>query len=635
MNHLIQINLGPVQGFIASARRSRDLWFGSYILSELSKMVALELHRNHAQLIFPFADDLETQLAADSDFLVTNIIFAELQAPDLDAARTILSQAEQAARNRWQSLCDQAIQQIDKAHGKSLGTAEQLYDQRIWHAQLGDVVEIYSGIVAVGEGGYAQANNRLRTMLGNRKNTRSFAPYHDHFHRPKSSLDGAQSSVLLDSQSKPVQRLRQRLGIEPAEQLDTAAMVKRVVGRERGFVPTARVAAHEWIERVNDDPKSQVHFGKLLTQLQDLADLDQGTALGKRYAEYPWLKTLAFDGQLLYRHRAQAEQARLQEASPRNRQQARQQQDTDQQTQALQTLDSTLADLYKDHGAPNPYCGLLLADGDKMGLLIDKANEKASNADRHRAISQALSDFAQRVPALMSQHQGACIYSGGDDVLGLVALHSAVAIADVLRKAFKQALAQVAQDYGLLEAEHPTLSVGIALVHFLHPMGYARQLAASAEKMAKGSQLAADQQRNALCLLAQPRSGSAISIRIRWDDTAALNRLLGWTADLRTGSLPRGLPHELQAAYDSCLSVIPPEDAQGFEEFKAYWYTQLSAILNKKQSHGHDLDKNIKADLLQQLCDNTLTASNATHFEPLAHLLMARWLSGQTPKDEQ
>jgi len=634
MNHLIQINLGPVQGFIATARRSRDLWFGSYILSELSKSVALALHHNDAQLIFPFVHELANQLAADSEFLVTNIVFAELQAPNLEAARIILSQVEQAARNRWQSLCDQAKQQIDKALRKSQGSAEQLYDQCIWQAQLGDVVEIYSGIVAVGEGGYAQANNRLRTMLANRKNTRSFAPYHDHFHRSKSSLDGAQSSVLLDSQSKPVQRLRQRLGIERAEQLDTAAMVKRVVGRERGFVPTARVAAHEWIERVNAAPQSQALFEKLRTQLQALADLDQGTALGKRYTEYPWLQTLAFDGQLLYRHRAQAEQARLQEATPRQGQQA-QQQDTDEQTQALQMLDSTLAALYKDHGAPNPYYGLLLADGDKMGQLIDKANEKASNADGHRAISQALSAFAQRVPALMSQQQGACIYSGGDDVLGLVPLHSAVAIANTLRKEFKQALAQVAQANGLPEAEHPTLSVGIALVHFLHPMGDARQLAASAEKIAKGSQLNPAQQRNTLCLLAQPRSGNAISTRIRWDDTDALKRLSGWTEDLRSGSLPRGLPHELQAAYDSCLGVIPPEDAQGFEDFKAYWEAQLSAILNKKQSQGQDLSNDTKAKLLEQLCGSNLTASNATHFEPLAHLLMARWLSGQTPKDEQ
>ena len=35
--YLVNIAIGPVQEFIASARRSRDMWFGSWLLSELSK----------------------------------------------------------------------------------------------------------------------------------------------------------------------------------------------------------------------------------------------------------------------------------------------------------------------------------------------------------------------------------------------------------------------------------------------------------------------------------------------------------------------------------------------------------------------------------------------------------------------
>jgi hypothetical protein len=38
--HVLLISLGPVQEFIASARRCRDLWFGSWVLSELAKAAA-------------------------------------------------------------------------------------------------------------------------------------------------------------------------------------------------------------------------------------------------------------------------------------------------------------------------------------------------------------------------------------------------------------------------------------------------------------------------------------------------------------------------------------------------------------------------------------------------------------------
>jgi CRISPR-associated endoribonuclease Cas6 len=41
--YLLSISIGPVQDFIASARRSRDLWFGSWLLSQLSKAAALAI----------------------------------------------------------------------------------------------------------------------------------------------------------------------------------------------------------------------------------------------------------------------------------------------------------------------------------------------------------------------------------------------------------------------------------------------------------------------------------------------------------------------------------------------------------------------------------------------------------------
>lgn len=43
--YLATLAIGPVQGFIAAARRSRDLWFGSYLLSEVSKAAACFLHQ--------------------------------------------------------------------------------------------------------------------------------------------------------------------------------------------------------------------------------------------------------------------------------------------------------------------------------------------------------------------------------------------------------------------------------------------------------------------------------------------------------------------------------------------------------------------------------------------------------------
>jgi len=40
MKYLLICSIGPVQDFIATARRSRDLWYGSWMLSELAKSAA-------------------------------------------------------------------------------------------------------------------------------------------------------------------------------------------------------------------------------------------------------------------------------------------------------------------------------------------------------------------------------------------------------------------------------------------------------------------------------------------------------------------------------------------------------------------------------------------------------------------
>ena len=45
MKYLFVCSIGPVQDFIATARKSRDLWFGSWLLSELSATVTSILMR--------------------------------------------------------------------------------------------------------------------------------------------------------------------------------------------------------------------------------------------------------------------------------------------------------------------------------------------------------------------------------------------------------------------------------------------------------------------------------------------------------------------------------------------------------------------------------------------------------------
>src|SRR5712692_3139887 len=77
MQYLFLVSIGPVQTFIASARRTRDLWFGSWLLSELSKAAAQEIVNASGRnsLIFPAPHD-EKLLHPDSRLNVANKIVA-------------------------------------------------------------------------------------------------------------------------------------------------------------------------------------------------------------------------------------------------------------------------------------------------------------------------------------------------------------------------------------------------------------------------------------------------------------------------------------------------------------------------------------------------------------------------------
>jgi CRISPR-associated protein Cmr2 len=625
--YLLQLALGPVQGFIATARRSRDLWFGSYILSEISKAAACSLvKKSKAQLIFPSPSDIAKDLDPGSAFSVANIVTAELSAKNIEGAEQALNEAKQAAEKRWECLCNEAraLIETERSSSQRLAAAVGFLRDDIWQAQLADVVEVFGGIVPL-DTDYKNANNRLRALVANRKNTRDFTPYRDRFNRPKSSLDGAQSTVIAEpagqAKTETFGRMRRRFGIELSEQLDTAGMVKRVVGRRRGFLPAARVAAAPWLEQAEQE--KQTSFDALKQCFQKLASLDLATELKDfRYLNYKRVDQFPYDGQLLYPERIDVEHARavreLQQSNAATRQA-----DIDKVNAAIDLLRKALKPLVEKLGTPCPYYGLLLADGDKMGGLINTAADHGATA--HREISQALSGFAVQVSTVMNDHGGACIYSGGDDVLGLVALPDAVGCGQALAKKFHEQLA-VADKYN---NERPTLSVGIVIAHMLEPLGDVRKLASEAEKLAKGKKL--PKPGNALGLLVKPRGGSLYGCRIRWDDVAALTRLAGWQSKLHNGSLPRGLPHELDALWRRAAEIFDPEREPS--EFAALWQSLLKTTLEKKRAGGGaaGMAEALKGELITALTPAApadAAANNAARAR-LELLLAALWLSGR------
>jgi CRISPR-associated protein Cmr2 len=145
-----------------------------------------------------------------------------------------------------------------------------------------------------------------------------------------------------------------------------------------------------------------------------------------------------------------------------------------------------------------------------------------------------LSGFAENVLTIVREHEGVCIYAGGDDVMALLPLHFAVQCAQTLAQSFHEALHSFQDEQG----NSPTLSAGLAIVHHLHPLWDALDLARAAEKRAKSGK------KNALAITVQKRGGPPCEIGGQWN--AFDLRLEDLITFCQQNIIPSGMAYELK-----------------------------------------------------------------------------------------
>ena len=389
--------------------------------------------------------------------------------------------------------------------------------------------------------------------------------------------------------------------------MDCAGIVKRLGGNSEQFTPVTRVAADAWLQGLPENELS-----KLCDAYEPLIALNLATRVkGNQgiYADFP------FDAQLLYRNRLDA-------ALSDNKNSA-------DASEKLSNLKNILKPIWKDHGEPCSYWVMLLADGDRMGELLDRAK----TIEEHQAITEALSTFAESVPAKMRDFRAQCVYAGGDDVLGFVALDKAVDCADVLRQAFSACLKKVSD---VLKAEKaPTLSVGLAICHISTPLGNVRRLARHAEKVAKGDNYPADQQRNGLGITLSVRSGSDSDWRVQWSDEAGLAAFKKWQNRYQKKEISSRIAYDSR---DIFMRTDFPKSADlSFDLHQNIRQAEFARMLDRARNmSGGELKDDVKKELKARLdaLQRQLGGEYAGALNILAtELIIARWLAAKVQKD--
>lgn len=597
--YLIALAIGPVQSLIDAARRTRDLWGGSWLLAEAAKAAALSLHRSQpGGLIFPCPLDPEFVLAPrnapDEDIgNIANVVRAQVHYRAEQEVRELVQRALDAAKSRIAELCMSA-----KARVPALRFREPL-----WDAQISDILECYAAWVAVEDDDYRGAALRLSALLAARKATRDFVPAAEAPDGPgagvrKSSLDGARESVLqLTNDDREAPRNKnslRRLGLSAGEELDALAIAKRLAGNVEQFTAYSRIAADAWIQALSDDDRARLH-----TAYEPLVQAEVATKVTGNKGTY---SSFPFDAQLLFGFRLENAISRV----------------SDEERQQLLGLRKVTREL----GEPVPYAVVLKADGDRMGELLGHA----TSAKQSREISVALQGFSDRVRGMVRAHRGHAIYAGGDDMLALLPLESAVPCAADLAAAFKDAMDPVAAGLGLPADQRPTLSVGLGIGHLMEPLGSLRARADAAERQAKDDP---QRPRNALAIHLGIRSGATITWRCRWDEGivagstgSGIQALRYFSETARSGQCPSRLGYEVRAIAQRLAW------ANGSEILPGIHAAELARTLADARLRGGD------ARIAVELRNAIEARARVVGLARLAdELILGRWLAARTASD--
>ncbi|EFC90530.1 CRISPR-associated protein, Crm2 family [Dethiosulfovibrio peptidovorans DSM 11002] len=499
--YLINISIGPVQPFIAAARRTRDLWFGSRLLSEICMETARSVRENGGVLIFPQKDSLNVSDGRDPN--VANVILAELPNGD---PKEVVRQAREKALSVLKGYGDQV-----------LGEYGELVNRDFWDDQIEQALEFFSVWVPYdGKSNYKDARDKVGRLMGARKNCRDFYQPGDPDKRQveKSSLDGRNESVFKDRQlvekvlkSDISKRLTLRL--KSSEQLDALGLIKRVASpiddSKKTFLSVDDFAASSWIEKAKRLAPEE--YGKFEEALSKVKGLLQGEA--------------AFPSRIL----------ELQ----------------DEMKEDLSEIKECREKLAKKIGEPNPYFAILKADGDKMGAAISSINDP----EGHRVFSSDLAGFANEAHKILNKKDKErvikrCIYAGGDDVLAFLPLDSCIECAKALAEAFEKSFEK---SRGYFPSDRaPSLSVGIAVGHFLEPLEDLLRFADEAETLAK------EPDRNGLAVVVRSRGNAPIAFRERWDQYRGGSpvdvRLRCWAELFEDETISSRFPYELRSMVD-------------------------------------------------------------------------------------
>jgi len=613
---LLIFTLGPVQSFIATARRTQDLWLGSRLLSSLALVGVEYAHAHQADLVYP------RQIENRWPQSIPNRFVAFLPAGQGESLGPAVANAVAQA---WSSAANQ-VRDFFKELAPESGW------QEAWERQTQQWLETYWIAWPWDGADYGNAYRQASLALDARKQVRTFPQVAEP--GETCTLCGLRQALYGRQEVRRKIRLFWDLirqdshlsstELREGEHLCAVCTIKRFAARagvrigRRELKPAERFPSTSSVATATFQAQLLENWtglqGPILVHLNALDALQiRGGAAYAQPEASPFLRRLAegetnaarllhYDGDFFYREGFVPD--RLADLLGREANA----QDEEQAKAALGSLNALLkAASELDIAPPHAYLAVLVLDGDRMGQMLGQCQ----TADAHRQISDALVAFAQtQTPRIIEQeHAGRLVYAGGDDVLALLPVDHALDAADQLSQALTDALERAGQP-------ERTASAGICFMHHTHPLESALRTARAAEKLAKSSSA---YNRNALVVEALRRSGEISRVGLNWSYEGGSQDALAIIEQVRAlfakGTLSSKIAYDLRQEAAALVTTPAAHQLELARLLRRHW--QVKPV----EAHRDEIET--LAGQLAKLCEK-----GRVGIEPLAEwLLLARFLA--------
>ncbi|WFE68511.1 type III-B CRISPR-associated protein Cas10/Cmr2 [Thiomicrospira sp. R3] len=437
--HQFHFTIGPVQGFVAQARRTRDFWAGSFILSWLAGCAMVATRNQGGEIQFP---------APDEDFI--NAIKNGQSGP-----------TQGTLPNRFKALVDaefnpqHVIQQMNQAW---LTLAEKVYQadiadkanpktREIWQRQVEGFFEV-SWVMT-------EADDN-RPLLDMRKNWRHHFPHTESGHKCSlmegwQELSGIEGFYASDNKKRKNfwQAIQSKIGTRDLienEALCALSFIKRRFAYH--FEQVKLVGFNGWkLEPRNVPSVALLAAMPVLKSIQPSPELEKfkqawseaGGQKGETKSLPKALRTktdLGLDGIAWFSNTYE---------NPTS---------YGLNKEKIPTAKQALTALYQSQNLkePSPFYAILMMDGDSLG-------KQMSDPSKQPLITAGLNKFTSGVKEVVDQHDGFLIYAGGDDVLAILTLETALDCAVALRQSYIDSF------LNLTGHEQLTTSISAAIIY--------------------------------------------------------------------------------------------------------------------------------------------------------------------------